>query len=222
MQDFSLRAVRYSAERSPAAMAAAIAFNGGMIALLLTLPVSRLILPQDPPLKVYQVRAAAPHPKTEPPVPERHRPAQAVMRKYHVQDPAPELDPLAGIGRLKGLEGSELPLSDLPPLAEDPPRDPPRAAVVVKAWPDPSFAAAFHPPYPPSMAREGVEGQVTVRVTIDERGRVVAVEQVSATNAVFFEQTKSQALRFWRFVPATRDGRAIRSEQNLTVHFRLE
>ena len=222
MQDLSLRAVRYSSERSPAALAAAIAFNCGMIALLLTLPVSRFLLPQDPPLKVYQVRAAAPQSKAEPPVPERHRPAQAVIRKYHVQVPAPELDPLAGISRFNGPEGADLALSDLPPLAEDLPRNPPRAAVFVKARPDPSFAAAFHPPYPPSMAREGVEGQVTVRVTIDERGRVVAVEQVAATNSVFFEQTKSQALRFWRFVPATRDGRPIRSEQSLTVHFRLE
>jgi protein TonB len=98
----------------------------------------------------------------------------------------------------------------------------PSLPVFVKARPDPRYAGAFHPNYPPSLVRDGLEGDVSVRVTIDPRGRVIAVEMVRATNAVFFEETKRQALKSWRFVPATRDGTAVESVQTMTVHFRLE
>ena len=72
------------------------------------------------------------------------------------------------------------------------------------------------------MRRDGLEGNVTVRVTIDARGRVTAIELVSASNPIFFEETRRQALRSWRFVPATRDGVAIESSQTMTVRFQLE
>ncbi len=61
-----------------------------------------------------------------------------------------------------------------------------------------------------------------MRVTIDARGRVTAVEMVKASNPIFFEETKRQALKSWRFVAATRDGVAVESVQTMTVHFRLE
>ncbi len=61
-----------------------------------------------------------------------------------------------------------------------------------------------------------------MRVNIDETGRVTAVELVKATNRAFFEETREQALRFWRFKPATSDGTPIASQQVLTVQFDLE
>ena len=61
-----------------------------------------------------------------------------------------------------------------------------------------------------------------MRVTIDERGRVTAVELIKATDPRFFDETRDQALRYWRFDPARRDGVAVVSDQIMTVHFRLE
>jgi protein TonB len=63
---------------------------------------------------------------------------------------------------------------------------------------------------------------VRVRVTIGVDGRVRAVEQVSATSAAFYRATERQALRHWRFRPATLDGRPVESRLVLEVIFRLQ
>lgn len=86
---------------------------------------------------------------------------------------------------------------------------------------DPRYRAGLQPPYPASEQRNEREGTVRVRVTIGTDGRVKAAEQVSATSDAFWQATRSQALRFWRFRPATVDGRPVESEQVMTVTFRL-
>ena len=80
----------------------------------------------------------------------------------------------------------------------------------------------IQPAYPPSLARQDIEGVVTVRVLIGTDGRVKAVEQVSATEPEFFEATRRQAMRYWRFKPATSDGMAVESWRQMTVRFKLE
>jgi len=44
----------------------------------------------------------------------------------------------------------------------------------------------------------------------------------TATDAAFFEATRTQALRHWRFQPATRDGIPVESWRTMTVKFKLE
>lgn len=102
-----------------------------------------------------------------------------------------------------------------------PPMDPPHVPVMTEAGIDPRAMAGFQPDYPGSMVRLGVEGSVTVRVTIGVDGRVADIERVAATNEAFWIATQRQALRKWRFRPATRDGVAIVSSRVMTVHFRL-
>jgi protein TonB len=109
----------------------------------------------------------------------------------------------------------------LPPRPEIKP-DPPQAPVLVEAKPDPRFASALQPPYPSAMARQEIEGKVVVRVLIGVDGRVKAVEPVSATDPAFHEATAAQALRRWRFRPATKDGVAVESWRTMTVRFQLE
>jgi protein TonB len=70
--------------------------------------------------------------------------------------------------------------------------------------------------------RAEVEGSVTVRVWIGADGRVKSVEKVRGENAAFFKATEQQALRHWRFKPATVDGQPVESVKVLTVHFRLD
>ncbi|OHT17736.1 Gram-negative bacterial tonB protein [Sphingomonas haloaromaticamans] len=72
------------------------------------------------------------------------------------------------------------------------------------------------------MARQEIEGVVVVRVLIGADGRVKAVEQVSTTDPAFFEATKRQALRAWRFRPATRDGVAVESWRTMRVKFEMQ
>jgi protein TonB len=84
------------------------------------------------------------------------------------------------------------------------------------------LGSALQPPYPASEERAEVEGSVTVRVRIGADGRVKSVEKVRGENAAFFKATEQQALRHWRFKPATVDGQPVESVKVLTVHFRLD
>lgn len=86
---------------------------------------------------------------------------------------------------------------------------------------DPRFARSFQPAYPPALEREGVVGTVRVRVRIGTDGRVISVVNLDATDPAFFAATERQALRHWRFRPATRDGVPVESEQTLTVRFEV-
>ena len=78
------------------------------------------------------------------------------------------------------------------------------------------------PAYPPSLARQEIEGVAIVRVLIGTDGRVKDVQMVSATEPEFFEATARQAKRYWKFKPAMRDGIAVESWRQMTVRFKLE
>jgi protein TonB len=93
--------------------------------------------------------------------------------------------------------------------------------VFTQAVMDPAAAGRFQPEYPPALARAEVEGSATVRILIAADGHVRQVDMVSATDPAFFEATRKQALRYWRFRPATSDGTPTESWRTMTVRFRL-
>ena len=78
------------------------------------------------------------------------------------------------------------------------------------AWEDPVV--------PRSTLPEGVEGNVIVEVTIDEAGKVVATKVIQGLG-YGIEDKVVAAVRNWRFRPATMDGRAIPSQQDVYYHF---
>ena len=222
MSDLSLSRSGYSNRRSPAALAAALALNGGAVALLIAVPMTFKVMSGDEPIYTYPIPIDPPPPPVADPPPEaKQRPAQPSMPRPARDERPIAVDPIVPLGDNGPIAINYTPI-DTGPGTVTPSVVPPREPVMVKAMPDPRFADAFHPDYPPALRREGLEGRVTVRVTIDEHGRVIAVEQVSATDPAFFEATRRQALRAWRFRPATRDGMPVQSEQTLTVQFRLE
>jgi periplasmic protein TonB len=84
---------------------------------------------------------------------------------------------------------------------------------------DSRFARSFQPDYPVGMLRQEIEGSVTVRVLVGTDGRVRQVQILSATESDFARATEKQALKAWRFKPATRDGIPVEDWQTLTVRF---
>ncbi len=84
---------------------------------------------------------------------------------------------------------------------------------------DPQFSRNFQPDYPVGMLRQEIEGSVTVRVLVGTDGRVREVEVLRATDPDFARATQKQALKAWRFKPATRNGIAVEDWQTLTVRF---
>jgi TonB family protein len=77
-------------------------------------------------------------------------------------------------------------------------------------FPDPAVARSEVPP--------GVEGSVIVEITIDDHGTVIETRVLQALGYGIEEKVLA-ALRNWRFTPATIDGRAIPSQQD--VYFRF-
>ncbi len=86
---------------------------------------------------------------------------------------------------------------------------------------DPRYADAFHPDYPPGLRREGLEGSsVTAsRITADERGRVIAVDGARDQCRLSKQTAGAQGMALQA---VARDSIAVRAEQTMTVHFRLE
>jgi protein TonB len=121
---------------------------------------------------------------------------------------------------------SQITVDPLPPFTEDvAPKVTPIPVpnpVLVDATLDPRYGDRVQPDYPSALARQEITGTVTVRILIGADGRVKQVQQVSATDPLFFEATQRQALKYWRFKPAMRDGIAIESWQTKTVRFKLE
>jgi periplasmic protein TonB len=104
---------------------------------------------------------------------------------------------------------------DIPVLPPPPPLPVRRAAQI-----DPS--SRLQPPYPAAEQRAQRDGQVRVRVTIGPDGRVTDVALISATSDAFWFATRAQALRYWRFRPATVDGRPVEETRTMSVVFRIE
>jgi periplasmic protein TonB len=103
-----------------------------------------------------------------------------------------------------------------------PPRPPlPPLPVRRAAQVDPRYAGDLQPPYPPSEQRAQRDGRVQVRVTIGADGRVVAIALLSATSDAFWRVTQQQALRRWRFRPATVDGRPVEDSKVINLVFRI-
>jgi protein TonB len=62
------------------------------------------------------------------------------------------------------------------------------------------------------------EGSVIVEINIDEQGKIVGTKVLQSLGPVI-DQRVLEALSEWRFTPATRDGVAISSLQDVYFHF---
>ena len=75
-----------------------------------------------------------------------------------------------------------------------------------------------HPYYPKEVIPDKRPGMVLLKIDIDAKGRVTAVEVIEST-ALIFESQARQAARQWSFVPARRDGVAVPATIVVPVEF---
>lgn len=76
------------------------------------------------------------------------------------------------------------------------------------------------PAYPAELIEDGQDGEVRIRATIDEEGRVKEAAVVSASHEAFGEAARA-AVQQWRFQPAVRDGRPVLQTIVIPLQFRL-
>ena len=93
--------------------------------------------------------------------------------------------------------------------------------VIVGARLDSRYADRFQPAYPVGQLRLEREAEVSVRVLVGSDGRVKQIELIDSPHEDFWNATRKQALKSWRFTPATRDGKPFESWMTLKVRFEI-
>jgi periplasmic protein TonB len=117
-------------------------------------------------------------------------------------------------GETAGGAGT-IPLPPLPPL----PPQPVGASKEAQLLTPPS---ELRPPYPQSKLLAGEEAALRLRLTIDESGRVVAVDPVGRADPVFLAAARRHLLSHWRYRPAIKDGRAVPTSIVISLRFQLD
>ncbi len=211
----------YAARRkSPVGIGGAIAVHAVVVGAFLLMPKEIIdwVRP-TPPITGYPV------PLPPPPEPITPEPTQQTVQTNPLPQKPTTTDPIVPMPVPTGPMVETGPSSSLDGSGTgtviDPPLPPPHIPVLVDASIAPNALGSFQPDYPGAMIRQGLEGNVTVRVTISPEGRVTDIVKVSATDESFWLATQKHALRKWRFRPATRDGVAVSSVKTLTVRFTL-
>ena len=77
------------------------------------------------------------------------------------------------------------------------------------------------PPYPQSKLRAEEEAVLRLKLSIDARGRVTAVEAVGAADPVILAAALRHLIAHWRYRPATEDGRPVATSTVITLRFEL-
>lgn len=162
-----------------------------------------------------------PPPGTPPPPPPR-------------QQPVPDRQPISKIDATDSI----VPIPDKGPVIDQPPIEklpigptigtgteyvpPPIHTVVRKAARFATPDWALKPPYPYEKRQAEEEATLKLRLSIDDQGRVIAVEPVGNVDPVFLAAARKHLIARWRYKPATEDGRPVHSSTVVTLRFELE
>jgi protein TonB len=75
------------------------------------------------------------------------------------------------------------------------------------------------PRYPPQELRQGIGGEVLLRVTIDADGRVLNVAVQRSSRNRNLDRAAIDAARKWRFNPGLRNGQKVGGDVLVPVNF---
>ena len=209
-----------SAERnsSPNALLAIIATHVALLAVVMS---AKMELPAsivEGPMKIIRVRPIEPPPPPNPlrhPTPKRQPGPTITDSRIDLPAPAPDLSSVPMPPDAGPAPGPTVPF---PPLPQPAPRPAPLHVGPQLATP----ASELKPPYPQAKLLSEEEAVLRLRLTIDEHGRVVAVEPVGRADPVFLAAARRHLLAHWRFRPASDDGRAVNSITTITLKFQLD
>jgi protein TonB len=85
----------------------------------------------------------------------------------------------------------------------------------------PSPQQPVRPEYPDEAGMQGVAGNITLLLLIDERGVVREASVMEANPEGYFEESALGAFRAARFAPAQKNGRAVKSRVLIRVTYEL-
>jgi protein TonB len=151
-------------------------------------------------------------PETPPPLPQEIRPVLPAVAPPVITT----FDPLAGNGALTTTTpDTARPLPVMPP---------PKPLVVTVSDRAASVIPETRtiPPYPPMERRLGMEGRVTLRLTVQPDGRVAQTEVVKSSGRPALDQAAQQWITtHWAYRPAIRNGVPAAAQVLAAVNFTL-
>ena len=198
----------------PATLGFIILGYAGLLALVMTADPGKIFKEKSDPPDIIFLPVPKP-PPTEPQANPQSNPSQ-ITTVEPIVPPPPSLgptitlnpQPLPPLGPVAGTGALPQPIPFDPPIV----RKGPRFATV---------GDAIRPPYPISKRESGDEASLRLRLSIDERGRVVAVDPIGRADPTFLEAARRHILRMWRYQPAMEGAKAVPSTTNITLRFEL-
>lgn len=204
---------------SPNTMLAIVGFHVAAVAVLMSAKMDLPLPLTRTPLTVEIIKPEVPKPVPTPRPPKQHQPTRPEPA-LTVRDPVVPIpsDPVAipVPDPLPPLPGSSLPGSSTGPTVDIAKPIAATPAVLLTG------AAELKPPYPSSKLASAEEADLKLRLTIDERGRVTAVEPVGRADSAFLAAARRHIIAHWRYRPATSDGRGVTTTLVITLRFRLD
>ncbi|MEZ4601038.1 MAG: energy transducer TonB [Syntrophotaleaceae bacterium] len=85
----------------------------------------------------------------------------------------------------------------------------------------PMPVSRISPVYPYDARQKGIEGVVMVKFLVDGEGRVTRVSVVDSKPPDVFDQAALDAVRQWRFQPASLDGETVATWMSVPIRFRM-
>lgn len=207
---------------SPNTMLLIISAHVAAVAAIMS---AKMDLPRDifdPPTKIISV------PITQPPPPApTSTPTQPTPRPTTTTNPTPVQTHSTATATEEqfpvniGASSDPIPVptgavgnQTLPPLAQPVPTSTPAQPMTP--------ASDLRPPYPESKLLAGDEASLTLRLTIDSSGRVVAVDPIGKADPVFLAAARRHLMARWRYKPAMQAGHAVSSNLVVTLRFQLD
>jgi protein TonB len=167
------------------------------------------------PAPMDEALPVPPVPPASPPPPRR----VAVLRPSAPATPAPHALPAA-----HAAPSAAAPPAGAPPAgAEMPPAAVTAAATgpLIPARPVAGMASDRPPAYPALARSRGEQGRVLLRVEVSPQGLPLAVSVTESSGYRSLDSAALEAVRAWRFEPATRGGVPVQAVANVPVQFRL-
>jgi protein TonB len=219
--------------RGVAAVAVAGLVNAGMLGLLAWLNAQDLPERTRPPASVTLARPAA---STEPrePEPKPEPTAKQSETTNAPSVPEPSVDPAEPGAIEPAGVALDVPTASISPVAISPAgvdRGEPGRSGEERQSAEPARGSELdgglrplkqvQPEYPPRLRREGREGWVRVRLTIDREGRVMDARVLESQGGGAFERAVMDVIDQWRFDPPRRNGQPVRARAAKTFRFQL-
>ena len=204
---------------SPKALALILAGHAALIGAVLTVKMDLVPIDTLAPTKIINIPVDPPQPPHDAAKP---RPRQPLPQDSFIDEPQKlvDMNQATSIQLDSGtaIRDIGIVIGSGPTTVIDPPKADPVRLAARFATPD----SAVKPPYPLDKRRAEEEATLRLRLSIDERGRVTAVEPIGPADASFLEAARRHILRAWRYKPATEDGLAVPSSTVINLSFRLE